>query len=65
MNLEIGFSSNSQFSPGACIVFFRLNGIVPNPDAPEWEELTLAVAAGALDRNETTAGLRKLLPKKT
>lgn len=55
---------NKRTALGACIVFFRLNGIDPKPDAPEWEELTLAVAASILDRGETTAWLRKLLPKK-
>ena len=54
---------NKRAALGACIVFLRLNGIKPKPDAPEWEELTLAVAASELDRDETTARLRKLLPK--
>jgi death-on-curing protein len=52
---------NKRAALGACIVFLRLNGIEPSPDAPEWEELTLAVAASILDRDETTARLRKLL----
>ncbi len=54
---------NKRTALGACIVFLRLNGIEPKVDSPEWEELTLAVAASALDRDETTARLRKLLPK--
>ena len=54
---------NKRAALGACIVFLRLNGIEPKPDGPAWEELTLAVAASALDRDETTARLRKLLPK--
>ncbi len=54
---------NKRAALGACIVFLRLNGIEPKPDASEWEELTLAVAASVLDRDETTARLRKLLPK--
>jgi len=54
---------NKRTALGACIVFLRLNGIEPQSDAPEWEELTLAVAASVLDRDETTARLRKLLPK--
>ena len=49
---------------GACLVFLRLNGIEPQRDGPEWEELTLAVAASVLDRDETTTRLRKLLPKR-
>jgi death on curing protein len=52
---------NKRAALGACIVFLRLNGIEPSPDAPEWEDLTLAVAASVLDRDETTARLRKLL----
>ncbi len=54
---------NKPTALGACIVFLRLNGIEPKPDATEWEELTLAVAASVLDRDETTARLHKLLPK--
>ncbi len=54
---------NKRAALGACIVFLRLNGIEPKPDASEWEELTVAVAASVLDRDETTARLRKLLPK--
>jgi death-on-curing protein len=55
---------NKRTALGACIVFLRLNGIEPNPDGPEWEELTLAVAASEIDRDQATARLRKLLPKK-
>ena len=54
---------NKRTALGACIVFLRLNGIEPQSDTPEWEELTLAVAASVLDRDEATARLRKLLPK--
>lgn len=54
---------NKRSALGACIVFLRLNGIKPKPDTPEWEALTLAVAASVLDRDETTARLRRLLPK--
>jgi death-on-curing protein len=52
---------NKRTALGACIVFLRLNGIEPKPDSPEWEELTLAVAASVLDRDEATARMRKLL----
>lgn len=55
---------NKRAALGACIVFLRLNGIEPKPDGPKWEELTLAVAASAMDRDEATARLRKLLPRK-
>ena len=54
---------NKRAALGACLVFLRLNGIEPKSDRPEWEELTMAVAAGALDRDQTTARLRTLLPK--
>ena len=52
---------NKRAALGACIVFLRLNGLEPGPDGPEGEELTLAVAAGELDRAELTKRLRKLL----
>jgi death-on-curing protein len=54
---------NKRAALGACIVFLRLNGIEPKTDGPEWEGLTLAVAASAVDRDETTQRLRKLLPE--
>jgi death on curing protein len=54
---------NKRAALGACIVFLRLNGIEPKADGPEWEELTLAVAASAIDRDEATQRLRELLPK--
>jgi len=38
---------NKRTALGACIVFLRLNGTEPQRDNPGWEELTLAVAAGA------------------
>ena len=52
---------NKRAALGACIVFLRLNGIEPKSDGPEWEELTLAVAASEIDREEATRRLRKLL----
>ena len=52
---------NQRAALGACIVFLRLNGIEPKADGPEWEELTLAVVAGTVDREGTTARLRRLL----
>ena len=54
---------NKRAALGACIVFLRLNGIEPKADGAEWEELTLAVAASEIDRDEATQRLRKLLPK--
>ncbi|HEX7618915.1 MAG TPA: type II toxin-antitoxin system death-on-curing family toxin [Verrucomicrobiae bacterium] len=54
---------NKRAALGACLVFLRLNGIEPKPDGPAWEELTMAVAASAIDRDEATRRLRILLPK--
>src|SRR5688572_28270038 len=54
---------NKRAALGACLVFLRLNGIEPEPDGPEWEDLTLAIAASKIDRDEATIRLRKLLPK--
>jgi death on curing protein len=52
---------NKRAALGGCLVFLRLNGIEPDKDGPEWEQLTLDVASSTLDRAETTACLRKLL----
>lgn len=46
---------------GACLVFLRLKGVKPSPEGPEWETLTLDVAASCLDRMETTERLRLLV----
>ena len=54
---------NKRAALGACLVFLQLNGIEPKPDGPEWEEVTLAIASGAMDRDAATQQLRKLLPK--
>jgi death-on-curing protein len=54
---------NKRAALGACIVFLRLNGVEPKVDGPEWEDLVLAIAAGALDRGAATARFRNLLPK--
>jgi death-on-curing protein len=54
---------NKRAALGACLVFLRLNGCQPKPDGVAWEELTLEVASGRADRGETTARLRKLLPR--
>jgi death-on-curing protein len=52
---------NKRAALGACLVFLRLNGIEPREDGPEWEQLTMDVASSALDREQTTVQLRKLL----
>ena len=55
---------NKRTAMTAAITFLRLNGIEPAPDGPEWEELVLDVAASRIDREETTARLRKLLRRR-
>ncbi|WOO43211.1 type II toxin-antitoxin system death-on-curing family toxin [Rubellicoccus peritrichatus] len=52
---------NKRAALGACLVFLRLNGIEPTADGPDWEKLTLDVAASQLNRDETTVRLRELL----
>ena len=52
---------NNRTALGACIVFLKLNGAAPTPDSDEWESLTLDVAAGKLDREQTTERLRELV----
>lgn len=52
---------NKRVALGACLVFLKINGYVTAPDSEDWENLTLAVAAGLLSREEITATLRKLL----
>lgn len=54
---------NKRTALGACLVFLRLNSIEPKADAPEWEEMVLAVAAGTMNREAATARLRQLLQK--
>jgi death on curing protein len=56
---------NKRTALGACIVFLRLNGIEPKRDSQEWEDLTLAIAASAMDRDEATVRLRKLVSNQT
>ncbi len=57
---------NKRTALATCLVFLSENGLLPDealdPDA--WVEMTLAVAAGQLDREQTTARLRKLLRKR-
>ncbi|CAN5651497.1 type II toxin-antitoxin system death-on-curing family toxin [soil metagenome] len=53
---------NKRAALGACLVFLRINGLEPKPDGPDWEDLTLAVASGVIDRKDATQRLRELLP---
>lgn len=52
---------NKRVALGSCLIFLELNGYRPAPDSEDWENLTLAVAAGVLGRDEIAATLRKLL----
>ncbi len=52
---------NKRVAFGSCLVFLQLNGLEPAPDGDDWENLTLAVAAGALSRDEVTERLRALV----
>jgi death-on-curing protein len=52
---------NKRAAIGSCLIFLQLNGLKPQPDSDDWENLTLAVAAGALSRDEVTERLRKLV----
>jgi death on curing protein len=52
---------NKRVGLGACLVFLQLNGFTPAPDSDDWENLTLAVAAGVLAREEVTERLRVLV----
>ena len=52
---------NKRTAMMAAIVFLRLNGIEPTPDSGRWEKLMLDLAESKIDREETTARLRKLL----
>lgn len=54
---------NKRVALATCLVFLSENGLLKNEslDVDEWENLTLAVAAGVLSRDEVTAKLRKLV----
>ncbi len=54
---------NKRTALATCLVFLSENGLLPDEelDADGWEQLTLDVAAGQLDREQTTVRLRKLL----
>jgi death-on-curing protein len=52
---------NKRVALAACLMVLELNGYTPAPDGEDLENLTLAVAAGLLSRDDITATLRKLL----
>jgi death on curing protein len=55
---------NKRTALAACLVFLHENGAVPQPKLPtdDWEALVLDVAASRLNREQTTARLRRLVP---
>ena len=54
---------NKRVALATCLVFLSENGLLKNEtlDVADWENLTLAVAAGVLSRDEVTAKLRGLV----
>jgi death-on-curing protein len=54
---------NKRTALASCLVFLEANNLLPFKNLPttEWEALVLDVAASRLDRDQTTARLRKLL----
>ena len=56
---------NKRTALAACLVFLESNDLLPNTKLPtkEWEAFVLDVAASQLDRDQTTARLRKLLKR--
>jgi death-on-curing protein len=57
---------NKRTALATCLVFLSENNLLPTEklDVHAWEALTLDVAASRLDREQTTARLRKLLSRK-
>ena len=56
---------NKRTALAACLVFLESNNLLPRTKlfTDEWEAFVLDVAASRLDRDETTAGLCKLLKR--
>jgi death on curing protein len=56
---------NKRTALAACLVFLEGNDALPGTklSTNEWEVFVLDVAASRLDRDQTTAGLRKLLKR--
>jgi death-on-curing protein len=54
---------NKRVALATSLVFLSENGLLPNEelDSDEWENLTLAVAAGALSREDVTQKLQDLV----
>jgi death on curing protein len=61
---------NKRTALAAALVFLKQNGLLKNPGLPvqnvdAWEALILDVAASRIDREQTTAWLRKLLRRRS
>ena len=58
---------NKRTALATCLVFLSENGLLPveQLDAEAWERLTLDVAAGRIDREQTTTRLSTLLHRET
>ena len=56
---------NKRTSLAACLVFLESNDLLSNAKLPinEWEAFVFDVAASRLDRDQTTARLRKLVKR--
>ncbi len=54
---------NKRVALATCLVFLSENGLLQNETlaVDDWESLTLAVAAGAISRDDVTLTLQKLL----
>ena len=54
---------NKRTALAACLVFLERNNLLPRTklSADEWEAFVLDVAAGKLDRDQTTRRLRRLV----
>jgi death-on-curing protein len=59
------FDGNKRTALAACLVFLEKNDLLPNAKLSlhEWESFVLDVAASRLDRDQTTARLRRLLKR--
>jgi death-on-curing protein len=56
---------NKRTALAACLIALRINGLITNAQLPReklaaWEHLTLDVASGKIDRDETARRLRDL-----
>ena len=60
---------NKRTALASCLVFLHANGLLDDDELPSgtidaWEALVLDVAASRLDREQTTARLRRVLSQR-